>query len=50
MKAPEILLTKNKKINEYNGYAVDIYSIGIILYEIYYGKAPFGYSFNKENE
>ena len=50
MKAPEILLTKNKTINEYNGYAVDIYSIGIILYEIYYGKAPFGYSFNKENE
>jgi len=50
MKAPEILLTKKNKLNDYDGFCVDIYSIGIILYEIYYGKAPFGYTFNNKNE
>ena len=50
MKAPEILLTKKNKLKEYDGFCVDIYSIGIILYEIYYGKAPFGYTFNNKNE
>ncbi len=50
MKAPEILLTKQNKLKEYDGFCVDIYSIGIILYEIYYGKAPFGYTFNNKNE
>ena len=45
-KAPEILQTKYKKINDYNGFYVDIYTLGILMYEIYYGKAPFDYFLN----
>lgn len=35
--SPEVILGKN-----YN-YSVDYWSVGIILYEIFYGQVPFGY-------
>ena len=43
MKAPEIFLASEGKLKEYNPFSFDIYSIGVLLYEIYYGKAPFNY-------
>ena len=36
MKAPEIFLATEGKLKEYNPFCYDIYSIGVILYEIYY--------------
>ena len=41
MKAPEIILLSEKKLKNYNPFCSDIYSIGVIMYEIYYGKPPF---------
>ena len=43
MKAPEIFLVSDGKLKEYNPFSFDIYSIGVLLYEIYYEKAPFNY-------
>ena len=48
MKAPEIFLASEGKLKEYNPFCFDIYSIGVILFEIYYGKPPFKYYFNNE--
>lgn len=43
MKPPELFLVLNHKLSEYNPFSYDIYSIGVIMYEIYYGKPPFNY-------
>ena len=43
MKAPEIFLVSDGKLKEYNPFCFDVYSIGVLLYEIYYGSAPFKY-------
>lgn len=49
MKAPEIFgVEKNKKSN-YDGSMVDIYSIGVLMYEMYMGKPPFPYKTEDED-
>ena len=48
MKASEIFLASEGKLKNYNPFCFDIYSIGVILYEIYYGKPHFKYYFNNE--
>ena len=42
--APEIFETKFDKIGY--GFKSDIYSLGVFIYELYFGKPPFPYVFD----
>lgn len=50
MKAPELFLLSQKKKNEYDGFKVDIYSIGVLMYEMFMGRPPFPYKTENEDE
>ena len=50
MKAPELFLLSQKRQNEYDGFKVDIYSIGVLMYEMYMGQPPFPYTTSNEDE
>ena len=50
MKAPELFLLSQKRKSEYDGFKVDIYSIGVLMYEMYMGQPPFPYTTSNEDE
>lgn len=49
MKAPEIFGIEKKKNSNYDGSMVDIYSIGVLMYEMYMGNPPFPYKTEDED-
>lgn len=50
MKAPEIYKLAKNEVTDYDGRAADIYSIGILMYEMFKGQSPFPYQCDDEEK